>query len=270
MNRALVLSAIVFLASWSALAFGGPYSIENGHIIRIDPAYQTVTPIGNGPHNVTAIEFSQDGFIYGGNPYLNTFVRIDPVTGESETVGSLGIDVNSSIDLDEDESGQLRMLDMSDHTIYTIDRGTGAASLECQSANLYLSGLASRDGLLWTTTGHPDPPILDCGLNVFQSANYRPIVNLDWAQDGQLYGFRDVSQFQFGAFSFIRIDPSTGDEEEMGIFYYADGTGGLEGLTFDPTEQPPAPAIPALNRHGVLLLVLILIAAGVSVLLRRS
>lgn len=265
MNRALVLAAVVFLASQSTLAFGGPYSIENYHVVRIDPRFQTATPIGNGPHNVTAIEFSQDGSIYGVNHSLDTLVRIDPATGMTETIGPLGIDLDWGSDLDEDSQGQLWMLEEATGALYNIDRFTGAAELHCQADDDGIFGLVSIDGTTYTnswlpiTTQNPG-----CGLEYLGGLSK----HLEHGPDGWIHGlyFQWVT-WHWGYNVFYRHHPTSGETEVLGRFI-DDFGGGMWGLTFDPTEQPPAPAIPALNRNGSLVLLLMLIATGVMVLAR--
>ncbi len=259
----------VILAMGTVCTFGGPYTIDDrsGTIVEMGNGYDSTSPIGNGPHGVCAIEFSQDGFIYGVDPSSGTLVMTDPATGVSETVGSLGIAIEPyAVDLDEDESGQLRMLYTVNHTVYLIDRETGVASLECQSTNPDIWGLASFDGRLWTSASMPDPPDTGCGLEYISHDGFFGTY-LELGPDGWIH-----STFASGAgwvvvTGFSRIQPTIGVIDHLGSFT-ADY--GLSSLTFDPTEQPPAPAIPALNRIGTLFLVLILIAAGVSTLLRRS
>ncbi len=269
MNRKLCCAALFILAGSTAAAVAGPYSIENGHVVIMGPGYHTATPIGNGPHNVSTIEFSVDGFLYGVNLDTDTLVKIDPATGVSETVGTLGIDlILDDIDLDEDAAGQLWMLDYnpSGPGLYTIDRETGAASLFCEPDN-HLLGLASLNGSLWTSAGIPDPPDPGCGLEYIDHNGVFGY-DLETGPDGWIHTLWSLSAMWGGGTGyFSRIDPVTGTVDHLGSYHSSHG---VRGLTFDPTEQPTPAAIPALGWGGRTLFTLLLALAGAVILTHPS
>jgi len=264
MKRVLFSVVVVMLVGRFSVAQGGPYSILNGEIVKIDSSYQTTVPIGGDSQNVEAIEYSADGFLYGVNSIWDTLIRIDPSTGVAETVGPLGIDLDGSADLDEDSQGRLWMLEGNTGRLYQIDRASGAASLQCQANNIYLGGLVILDGAMYTTTHFPDPPDPGCGLEYVQP--FAPY--LERGQEGWIHGLRYQYLPQIVSCIFFRIDPTTGSEEELGRFVYR--WDWLGGLTFDPAEQAPPPPIPTLGWQGRAVLILLLTIAGAAILAHLS
>ena len=244
MKRILFFVVAVMLAGRFAAAIGGPYSSLSGEVVRIDPSYQTTIPVGNDNQNVEAIEFSEDGFIYGVNPVWDTLIRIDPSTGVAETVGPLGVDLGWNTDLDEDDQGQLRMLVGETGKLFAIDRASGAASLQCQANNTLLGGLVTLDGFLYTSSYYPDPPDPGCGLEYI--SGYAPY--LERGPDGWIHGLNYWYLPQFVYCDFFRIDPTSGNREELGTFaYFWDR---LDGLTFNPAEQALPSPIPTIGWQG--------------------
>lgn len=269
MRKALLLSAGIILAVPWAAASGGPYVIDqtgygpgNREIVKMDSSYQSVTPIGNGPHNVAAIEFSADGFIYGVNSDSDTLEKIDPSTGVSSTVGLLGVDIIYEVDLDEDESGQLWML--VGNGLYLLDRNTGAASLDCEPSD-YTVGLASLAGTRWTSSNSLVPPGAGCGLEYINQSG-DPFGNLERGPDGWIHGINGTCAGWACMTSFYRVHPASGVVENLANYGDLYGVG---GLTFDPNEQP-SHEVPTLDWSGVALLISILTAAGIWFLSRRA
>jgi hypothetical protein len=257
---------VLILAGRTAAAYGGPYAIEEDHIVRIGPWYQSATPIPNGPHPVCAIEFSRDGALYGVNPYADALVKIDPTTGDMETVGPLGVDAPWPTFLDEDDDGQLWMLITDSATqLYTIDRSTGAATLFCEPDSPYLGGLASIGGQRFTSSDYPSPPDPGCGIEYIRDDTY--FNSLDVGPDGWIWSLSCTAIGQWWSLCiFSRHDPVTGTSEEVGRFEFGPW---YSSLTFDPNDQP-APSIPGLRPPGAVALALLLTAAGTWMLLRRS
>jgi hypothetical protein len=264
MNRKLCCAMVAVLIGTASIAFAGPYSIFDDEIVRIDRGYQTMDPIGNDPHWFNAIEFSQDGYIYGVDH--DTLMRTDPLTGETETVGPLGIDLQWDMDLDEDVDGQLWLLQGGTGKLFTIDRITGSANLQCQSSIPEVYGLVILDGRFVTTTYLTAPQDPGCGLETIYSPG---TPYLEKGPDGSIHGLRyQPIPFQWTYAVFFRIDPTTGAHEELGRFFL--GWSDMRGLTFDPTEQPlPAP-IPALGWPGRALFTLMLALAGAVILAHPS
>jgi len=230
----------------------------------MDPSYQTAVTIGYVSPGVVSIEFSIDGFIYGVDPVFDTLVRIDPLSGVSETVGPLGVDFDWDTDLDEDEQGQLWLLQRFVGKLYSIDTTTGAATFQCQADNPEIFGLAIHDGRFLTTFYPPDPPDPGCGFEYVTSYT----LYLEKGPDGWIHGLHFYPLgFQYTIYVFFRIDPTTGVHEELGTF--GPGGGAYWGLTFDPTEQPPhAAPIPTLGWSGQALFTLLLVIAGITILTR--
>jgi len=249
--------------------------IENGVLVEMGPGYETTIPIGGDLHDVAAIEFSEDGSIYGVVPATDTLVRIDPATGDSETVGSLGFDLPGySIDLDEDPAGQLRMLAHNPRGLYEIDRQTGLASLVCELGYPETHGLASFNGRLWTSSDLVDPPEPGCGLEYIDRDGFNGCFGdtLELGPEGWIHStFGTCAGWACSAY-FRRINPSTSVCDYVGGYGYIVGAGqsGLGGLTFDPTERQLPPAIPALSRLGLMILVISLATAGAAILAHFS
>lgn len=264
MKGKLCCGVLVILTGTATAAVAGPYSIHDHTLVKVDWSYQTVVPIGNIPSGVDSIEFSTDGFIYGVDAFSDTLVRIDPVSGSSETVGPLGVDLDWDTDLDEDDQGQLWLLENFVGKLYSIDTTTGAATFQCQANNPEIFGLAIHDGRFLTTYYDPDPPDPGCGFEyVTRYAFY-----LEKGPDGWIHGLSFYPfGFQYTVYVFFRVDPATGVHEGLGEF--GPNAGDYWGLTFDPTEQPPPEAgIPATGRAGTVILIALLAIAGVAILTR--
>jgi hypothetical protein len=265
MNQKLCCATLIILAGATTAAFGGPYSILDGTLVKIDSSYQTAVTIGDIPGAVDSIEFSADGFIYGVDSGSDTLVRIDPLSGLSETVGPLGVDFGWDTDLDEDDHGQLWLLQGFVGKLYSIDTTTGAAALQCQANNPEIFGLAIHDGRFLTSSYGPNPPDPGCGFEYVTSYAFY----LEKGPDGWIHTLSfEPFGFQYTIYIFSRVNPTTGAHEELGRFGPG-GVGDFWGLTFDPTEQPPPAApIPTLGWSGRTLFTLLLALAGISILTR--
>ena len=262
MNRKLCCAMLAVLIGTASIALAGPYTIFGSEIVRIDRRYQTMDSIGNGPHWCNAIEFSQDGYIYGVDH--DTLMRIDPLTGETETVGLLGVDLQGEVDLDEDVDGQLWLLQGFTGELFTIDKITGSANLQCQSSIPDAYGLVILDGRFVTTTYLTDPQDPGCGLEAIYSPR---TAYLEKGPDGAIHGLRyQAITFQWDVAVFFRIDPISNDFEELGRFSLS--WAHILGLTFDPTEQPISEPIPDLGWPGRALFTLMLAIAGIAILTR--
>jgi hypothetical protein len=261
MKRTLFCMLIATLASTAVTALNGPYTSADSRLARIDQSYRNLEFIGNDRFDVWCLEYSTDGFLYGVDPYPDTFLRIDPNTGTGTVVGPLGVTMGPPgwVDLAEDEFGQLWMLGSG--ALYTIDHTTGAATFQCQAATVELAGLTFLDGRMLTTAYQPNPPNPGCGLEIFGSFNN----HLEAGPDGWIYGLRVIQLFQSSWNIVSRTDPSTGVSQELGRFYLREDH--LNGLTFDPTEQP-LPAVPTLARSGMMVFIILLVAAGALTLAR--
>ncbi len=271
MKRVLICVVLVMLAGGIATAQQQPYTVDydSNEIVQIDPGYQSMTSIAVLPYFADAIEYSRDGYIYGVSIARDTLIKVDPATGTAEIVGPLGFDFDWGIDLDEDDHGQLWMLASVDGGLYTIDRITGTATLQCQPDFPYLSGLATADGR-WLTTmlDWPNPPPdPGCGLEYMYPAGPGPLLHLEAANDGWIYELYPLCLTQFCYYKFSRHNPATGASEFLGEFVYF--WGGLSGITLKPSAQP-SQSIPALGLPGTAILVFLITTAGSLILRRRS
>lgn len=270
MKHTLFGTALMLLAAGVASALGGPYTVntDTNQLVRIDPGYQSMTAVADLPYAIEAIEYSTDGFIYGVSASADTLVRIDPDTGSVEIVGPLGVDLDWHADLDEDDQGTLWMLEGGAGGLYTIDRTTGSATLQCQADFPYISGLAIADGYRWTTRfDWPNPPQEPgCGLEfLFPSPSNS--CELETADDGWIYIRSAWYLPQIVHITFSRFDPVHGNGELLGEFPFF--WGGLTGITFNPNDQPSAD-IPALGWRGAVILILLFTLSGSWLLMRRG
>lgn len=265
MNRKLCCAVLVMLVLATTAVVAGPYSSLNGEVVKIGSSYQTTVPIGNGNQRVEAIEYSGDGFIYGVNSALGALIRIDPSTGVAETVGPLGIDLDGTADLDEDDQGRLWLLQGGTGGLYQIDRVSGAASLLCQANSTSLRGLVTLNGTFYTSTFQTNPPDPGCGLEFIDG--HAPY--LERGPEGWIHTLTYWYLPQFVYCVFSRLDPTTGVREELGTFVYFWDI--LDGLTFDPTDQAqPIPGIPTLGWQGLTILATLLAVWGVLIVARVS
>ncbi len=266
MKRKLCCAVLVILAGATTAAVAGPYSILSGTLVKIDSSYQTTFPIGDISNGVGSIDFSVDGFIYGVDAFSDTLVKIDPLNGNSETVGPLGVDLDWWTDLDEDGDGRLWLLQNGTGELFTIDRTTGAASLQCQADNPEVFGLAILDGRFFTSGYGPNPPDPGCGLEFLGGT----IPYLEKGPDGWIHTLiAEPFGFQYTSYIFSRVNPTNGALQELGRF----GPGDIDefyGLTFDPAEQVPPPPIPTLGWQGRAMLILLLTIAGAAILAHFS
>jgi hypothetical protein len=264
MKGKLCCATAAVLIGSAVIGFAGPYSIHDHTLVKVDWSYQSVVSIGNIPSGVDSIEFSTDGFIYGVDTLNDTLVRIDPLNGQAETIGALGVDLEWVTDLDEDDLGQLWLLEGITGQLYSIDTTTGAATLRCEAGNPEIFGLAIDDGRFFTTDYPPDPPDPGCGLEYVSSYAFY----LEKGPDGWIHGLSFYPfGFQYTVYVFFRVDPTTGIHEVLGEF--GPNAGDYWGLTFDPTEQPPPEAgIPATGRAGTVILIALLAITGVAILTR--
>ena len=259
------------LIAGGASAHRGPYTVntDTGQLVQIDPGYQSMTPVADLPYSIDAIEYSTDGFIYGVSATTDTLIKVDPDTGSVEIIGALGIDLDWHADLDEDDQGTLWMLEGGAGGLYTIDRATGSATLQCQADFPYVSGLAIADGNRWTTRfDWPNPPQEPgCGLEFLFPSPSASSCELETADDGWIYIRSAWYLPQTVHITFHRFDPISGYGELLGEFSFF--WGGLTGITFNPNDQP-SPNIPDLGRPGAMILILLLTASGAWILMRRG
>jgi hypothetical protein len=271
--KRMFLCGVTMLGSAAiAVAQSGPFSIlfPDHELVLIDPGYQTTTSITSAPENLAAIEYSENGLVYGVDWTTDTLLRADPATGTFETVGPLGFDLLGAADLDEDDAGQLWMLPCNTGALYRIDATTGAASFECQTATMELCGLATFDNRRWTTTLLTEPPAdPGCGFEILQANTVSTSAYLDSAADNWIFAIHYNVTPGLETSTVSRIDPVTGAEESLGIFtYHGTGDGSvLNGITFDPNDQPSL-SVPVFGWPGVAAMTVLLLAAAWWVLQR--
>jgi hypothetical protein len=264
MKRWFFCALAVFGSVGSTEAMSSPYTVDGSHVSKVDQWYQTTHKLDNGPHNVMAIEFSIDGYIYGVNPYADTLERIDPESGIAEIVGPLGVDLDPG-DLDEDAQGQLWMLEYGPARLYTIDRTSGTATLHCEPDDETILGLVSIGDQMYTTSSAQVPSANPgCGLEYLYRGGYS--LHLEHGPGGYVYilGFYHVG-WHYTVYTFTRYDPETGQSSRLGEIGRPDGSGALWSLTFDPADlQPHPPPVPALDSSGIAILIAFVAAAALS------
>ena len=117
------------------------YAVDTSkNFIEIDPLTGVTTPISVFSDVVFGIAFGQDRNLYGIDLISDSLVRIDLATGETISIGSLGINP-SSPDLAFDDDGVLWMI--SNTQLYQVDTSTGAATL------IGATGVANFRSLAW-------------------------------------------------------------------------------------------------------------------------
>jgi len=222
---------------------------------------ETVTVVGEIGHDVDCLVYSTDGQLYGINQWQRVLVSIDPETGAGSIIGPTGVDAWEGFgpDLAEDDLGRLWL--MADSKLITINRQTGAATLECELEHSYSSGLAFWRGQGFTTADvppnqNPDP---GCGLRFFEYYAR----SMESGPGGDLFRTYPSSHPSFGGTIVGTYDPWTGNYQQIGFFngHY------LGGLAFPPADQQqPGAPIPTIDWRGVLVMVFLLAAAGLYLL----
>lgn len=244
---------------------------------------------GSAPFaDVEGLAMSRDGVLYGIDDASKTLLRIDLQAGRAVTIdgheGNTGLPRTSNFDfgLTFDCSGALYASSDSRRSLYRLDPVTGVATLVGSEGALgaQITGLAARwDGVygigsagdhnlyrINTTTGQASlVGALGAGLQFTDGG-------LDFDAAGQLWGVADMTGTTINGEPSVlfRIDPATGAAERV-----ASTLAGVESLAIAapvcnaPEGEPPPPAIPALDRSGLLLLGLLLAAFGVATLRQR-
>ena len=258
MRSRLWLLTVGALMTVGQMANAEVYTVAGSELAKVNLYNSSLEIIGTPSFgNVTCLEYSEDGYLYGIDAQYDTLVRIDPQTAESETIGPLGVDFPYGVgDLALDDAGQLWYL--AEGELYRIDRVTGNASFECQGASPDLHGLTFLDGRLVTSSGSYMPPNPGCGLEYVGVGSN----SIATGPDGRIYWIY-ITTVPWDPFFIIqRFDPDTGARQELFITRT-----GLEALAVGP-GQLMIP-IPALGRAGTVVLI-VLTAAAALFLVRRA
>ncbi len=261
MTKSWAAFAVIFIGFTTSL-IAAPYSIEDLHqLVILDLDNETYTQIGEIGHRVDCLVFSSDGVLYGIDGDQWVLVSIDPSTGAGSVVGPLGIEPlgNEGLDLAKDEAGRIWMI--AQGALYTIDRQTGAATLECELDNTHARGLAYLSGQGFTAFTSPTDPNPGCSLQYWGELGYL----VEPGPGNSLFYVRAIADPGGWGTIIGRFDPASGNAG--GVASYP-GIG-FQGLAFPPAEQQQTAApIPAIDWRGGSVLVILLAATGIMVLRR--
>ncbi len=284
LSASIALWSIFFLLS-GGVVLGQAFTVCqayacSGELHTIDLATGATQPVGVTGSAIKALAFDFGGGLWGvggDTPTSDLLVRIDPDTGAPGIVGPLGV-VTLRADLAFSGVGELWMI--ADDSLYAVDLLTGAATWIATSAD-GLEGVAAIGGELISVAG----PFLDWDL-----------VEVDKAT-GETTTIAELSGFNLSHFEALGFDRGSGDLWISGaailpitpmvpythLFRVADLDSGVAEFEFayDPLSgffypslalpvAPPTVEIPTLSPAGVAALALVLAAAGLAAVRRRS
>lgn len=269
-------------------AGGGQRELES-----LDLATGELTPIGQFTlppdlFGVGAIALLRTGELVGVDDLCGVLLQIDPSTGETTVVSSLGIQHPQQLattGLAADACGVLWLVcdetgSPFDSYLYRIDAATGAAEPGGPLPEP-IDGLAAAGGLLYalqfqaflgTRLLSIDPLTLALAeIAVVEELSFWTTYALDFAPGGELVALG----------RFVPLFPTVTPQTVVGLSLAGEITSPPVNLEFDEVRglavAPPADeclagalAIPAASPVGLAALALLLAAAGAGVLLRRS
>lgn len=211
--------------------------LQNGRGLAID-GREGNTGLPRTSNFDFGLTFACDGALYASSDSRRSLYRIDPATGLATLVGSEGSLGAQITGLAARYDGVYGIGSSGDHNLYRIDTATGQATL----VGALGAGLQFTDG------------------------------GLDFDAAGQLWGVADMTGLSINGEPSVlfRIDPATGAAERV-----ATTLAGVESLAIAapvctaPQGEPQPPAIPTLDRAGLLLLGLLLSLLGLAALRTR-
>lgn len=231
--------------------------------------------------DVEGLAFSPDGVLYGIDDATNTLLIIDQSTGIAQPVngseGNTGLPrtVNFDFGLTFDCQGVLYASSDSRRTLYRLDRNTGVATVVGSEGALgaQITGLAARYDGVYGIGSSGDENLYRINTNNGTATLIGPLGaglrftdgGLDFDAQGGLWGIADMTGETLTPVPSIlfRIDVNTGAAVVMGNIL-----SGVESLAIAPppcsAPQGPAlpPAIPTMDRSGLLGLILALLLSG--------
>ncbi|GMU44326.1 MAG: hypothetical protein IT479_05185 [Xanthomonadales bacterium] len=238
--------------------------------------------------DVEGLAMSRDGVLYGIDDASKTLLRIDPQAGRAITIdgreGNTGLPRTSNFDfgLTFDCAGALYASSDSRRSLYRLDPITGAATLVGSEGSLgaQITGLAARWDGVYGIGSAGDHNLYRIDTTTGQAALIGPLGaglqfsdgGLDFDASGQLWGVADMTGTTIDGEPSVlfRIDPATGAAQRV-----ATTLAGVESLAIvapvcaAPEGDPPPPAIPTLDRTGLLLLGALLALLPLAALRRR-
>lgn len=164
----LVLAAVVASAETASPAFVGIVHSDqpSSWLYELDIVTADLDPLSRiSVSDVCGLALADDGFFYALTSNLsdvpNSLLRVDPATGMSAAVGSVGVDIvgiSSSLAFDHTSSllYMIACAGIGDCDLYTIDRHTAAPSL-----------ITAVDGVVWRVNAMAFSP--EGGLYVYES-----------------------------------------------------------------------------------------------------
>lgn len=238
--------------------------------------------------DVEGLAMNADGQLFGIDDASKTLLRIDATTGRGVPVdgreGNTGLPRNSNFDfgLSFDCTGTLYASSDSRRSLYRVDLATGAAVLVGSEGGLgaQITGLAARWDGLYGIGSNGDENLYKINAEAGTATVVGPLggglrfldAGLDFDASGNLWAILDLTGSSGNAepSQMLLIDSATGAAERVGTTL-----AGVESLAISrpvceaPIGVEPPPAIPTLDRSGLLLLTVLLSLLGLAAL-RRS
>lgn len=159
-----MLAVSASVAGAGEVAYGEAYDT----LYQIDLATHTATEIGPAGRyggqpiaNISGLTATSEGTLYAISGGLKVLLRIDPATGASSVVGSLGLNGGTGqfdaldLGMTTDCDGALWLASGTLQQLYKVDPATGAATL-VGSTGHPISGLVAKGNVLYGTGGEGD------------------------------------------------------------------------------------------------------------------
>jgi hypothetical protein len=159
-----MLAVSASVARAGEVAYGEAYDT----LYRIDLASHSATEIGAAGRygsqpiaNISGLTATPDGTLYAVSGGLKVLVRVDPATGGSSVVGSLGLNGGTGqfdaldLGMTTDCDGTLWLVSGTLQQLWQVDPATGAATL-VGSTGHPISGLVAKGNVLYGTGGESD------------------------------------------------------------------------------------------------------------------
>ena len=249
----------------SGLGFGADGTLfglgEDDNLYRVDPATADLTLVGPCPSSHSG------GFAMGATPDGTLYVQangavstLNPANGALTALGDLGFVTPS--DINGDNEGNLYIIRDATHSLYRVDRATGAATLLGQGSYGSVYGLAACGGIMYAIE-YSGTGIYSLDLTNGQSTL---VAHYDQSIAGRIYtaaaDFRNTPAaasriFIEGSNDILAtLDPTTGQIQKIGptsvslagLGFGVDGT--LFGLSEDDQLYRVDPATADLTVIG--------------------
>jgi hypothetical protein len=293
-----MLAVSASVARAGEVAYGEAYDT----LYQIDLATHTATEIGSAGRygnqpiaNISGLTATPDGTLYAISGGLKVLVRIDPATGASSVVGSLGLDGGTGqfdaldLGMTTDCDGTLWLASGTLQQLWRVDPSNGAATL-VGSTGHPISGLVAKGNVLYGTGGESDrtfyrinkstgaaTAIGSFGAAVPAALNS---VSMSFDANGTLWAVLNYVPPTTGSTipdwsDLAKIDPATGAVSIVGPITGPDSLRqiGMKGFLITPWQCGAvlaATPAPALSTWGLLLLGLATGGIAIFAISRRN